>query len=206
MIQLGLGHFELAMAILMGCIFYLRPSELLSLKPEHVIPPLPRAGPGHHQWAIVLHEGIDEQSRPSKTGVFDECLLLDLPKHEFLGAGLKALLSSRHMCGRLFPFAPRDLAAALQESGQRLGMQPPPLPYQLRHSGPSVDFADGSRGLAAIKRRGRWRTDSSLRRYEKGAQLTRSLRRLAPAARDFVVRASRDLPAVLAGRLRPYLP
>jgi hypothetical protein len=206
MIQFAKGRFELGMAILIGTIFYLRPSELLNLKVRHIVAPLPEAGAGHRQWSLVLHEGEDELSKPSKTGVFDECLLLDLGKYSFLGDGLARLTSKRAGEERLIPCTARELAASLQEGGRLLGMSPPPMPYQLRHSGPSIDFSDGSRTLAGIKRRGRWRTDSSLRRYEKGAQLTRTLRRLSVAARDFVVRSSRVLPEVVAGRARASLP
>ena len=39
--------------------------------------------------------------------------------------------------------------------------------YRLRHGGASADFAMGHRDLLGIKRRGRWRNDDSLRRYEK---------------------------------------
>jgi hypothetical protein len=55
----------------------------------------------------------------------------------------------------------------------------------------------------AIKRRGRWRSDSSLRRYEKGAQITKQLRALPGSVQSFVVRAATSLPGVLGGRLRP---
>ena len=41
------------------------------------------------------------------------------------------------------------------------------VPYMLRHGGASHDALAGRRSIAAIKKRGRWRSDQSLRRYQK---------------------------------------
>ena len=43
--------------------------------------------------------------------------------------------------------------------------------YRLRHGGASHDRATSSRTLDAIKKRGRWACDASLRRYEKAVRL-----------------------------------
>ena len=67
----------------------------------------------------------------------------------------------------------------------------------------STDFATGDRNLAAIKRRGCWMADKSVRRYEKGSQHTRLLRDLPPRGRRFCVESARRLPAVVCGRLAP---
>jgi hypothetical protein len=205
MLQIAQGQWDVALAILIGTVFYLRPGELLGLRVRHAVPPLPEAGPRHRRWSLVLHEFAGEGSRPSKTGVFDECLILDLPKHQFLGAGLQRLTANREAQAALFQCTPAQLAAALKEGAARLGVPTPPLAYQLRHSGPSIDFADGTRTLAEIKRRGRWRADSSMRRYEKGSQLTRFLRGIPAGPRDFVVRACRSLPDVIQGRCQAFV-
>eukprot|EP00972_Heterocapsa_arctica_P038827 5721550-Heterocapsa_arctica.AAC.1 len=42
--------------------------------------------------------------------------------------------------------------------------------YQMRHGGASEDLLSHSRPQDDVKRRGRWSTDSSLRRYAKPAQ------------------------------------
>ena len=41
-------------------------------------------------------------------------------------------------------------------------------PYRLRHGGASRDFARKLRSLESIQQRGRWKSQSSLRRYQKG--------------------------------------
>jgi hypothetical protein len=50
--------------------------------------------------------------------------------------------------------------------------------YQLRRARPSHDSAAPCRALEEMRRRGRWRTWSSARRYEKGSRLTQALHRL----------------------------
>ncbi len=77
------------------------------------------------------------------------------------------------------------------------------LPYQLRHAGASKEFATGDRSLLAIRRRGGWLADRSVRRYEKGSQLTRLLRELPLAAGSFCVESAKALPAVLSRRVVP---
>jgi hypothetical protein len=199
MLQIHQGSFEVGMAIMIATVFYLRPGELLSLRVRHVVPPLREAGSGHSRWSLILHEHLGESSKPSKTGVFDECLILDLPKLQFLGEGLRRLISKQPGESPLFKVTQAGLGEALRAGAARMGLPTAPLAYQLRHSGPSIDFADGSRSLAEIKRRGRWRAESSMRRYEKGSQLTRFLHTLPVAGRAFAVAASRSLPSVIAG-------
>ena len=44
-------------------------------------------------------------------------------------------------------------------------------PYRLRHGGATTDFARKLRSLESIQQRGRWKSQSSLRRYQKGGRL-----------------------------------
>jgi hypothetical protein len=203
MLMLSEGLWVEAMGVLISVIFYLRPGELVRLQVRSLVPPLLLAGPGHRHWTLIMHEQEHEGSKASKTGVFDESLILDLDKYQFLAPALAKLVANRPPSAPLIDLPPGRLAHVLASIGSRLGMKPSPLLYQLRHSGPSIDFADQSRDLMAIKRRGRWKSDSSLRRYEKGAQITKQLRALPGSVQSFVVRAATSLPGVLGGRLRP---
>ena len=53
---------------------------------------------------------------------------------------------------------------------ERLGLNVlgPPTPYQMRHAGASWEFASKIRTLSEVQRRGRWRSPSSLLRYDGG--------------------------------------
>jgi hypothetical protein len=44
------------------------------------------------------------------------------------------------------------------------------VPYSFRHAGASHDLVTKERTTAEVKARGRWRSDSSLRRYGKPAK------------------------------------
>lgn len=50
--------------------------------------------------------------------------------------------------------------------------------HQLRHGGASHDFATRSRTLEEVRRRGRWRSWASVRRYEKEPRVAQMLHRL----------------------------
>jgi hypothetical protein len=203
MMLIGSNRWELGAALLIGTVFYLRPNELLGLRVRSLVAPLPEAGPAHCRWTLLLHEYVDEESLPSKTKEFDETLSLDLPRYQFLGGVFERLLHGRRPNAPLFDFSMKELAEAMRETGKRLGVSYPVLPYQLRHTGASTDFATGDRSLLAIRRRGRWRAERSVRRYEKGSQLTRLLRALPCAARTFCVESAKALPAVLSRRVVP---
>eukprot|EP00974_Lingulodinium_polyedra_P015541 1505344-Lingulodinium_polyedra.AAC.1 len=55
--------------------------------------------------------------------------------------------------------------------------------YQLRHGGPSHDRLHDLRTRGAVKDRGRWASDSSLRRYEAHARVQQVMQKLTPAQR-----------------------
>ena len=51
------------------------------------------------------------------------------------------------------------------------------VPYQARHSGASTDYNTKFRDLAAIKKRGGWKSDRSVQRYEKHARMAQAWER-----------------------------
>ena len=147
-----------------------------------------------------MHQFVDEDSGCSKTGHFDEGVLLDLPKHRCITYLLAQLSANRGGHEQLAPVQPAELAEFLRQFAVKLRLPFRPLPYQLRHTGPSTDSAEGLRTLQEIKRRGRWQADNSVKRYEKAAQLTRVLNSLTPAAQSFCLLSAKELPDVIYGR------
>ena len=77
-----------------------------------------------------------------------------------------------------------------------------PSLYKLRHGGPSHDIAAVLRSLATVKKRGRWGTDASVRRYEKGARLAEQMDKLTPEVRDRALTAWDQLDGLLWASLR----
>ena len=60
-----------------------------------------------------------------------------------------------------------------------------PHPYALRHGGASYDLLHARRRFEDVKARGRWFTDSSVRRYTKHARALKEAGRLSEEARSY---------------------
>eukprot|EP00959_Pyramimonas_sp_CCMP1952_P097948 2047047-Pyramimonas_sp.AAC.1 len=81
-----------------------------------------------------------------------------------------------------------------------------PQLYSLRHGGASFDAISQRRALSEIKKRGRWRTDGSVRRYEKAALALREATKLSPATISFARTAEEGLASFMQGLCPPALP
>ena len=93
------------------------------------------------------------------------------------GAVLGRLKTAAAADGPLVPLSHRAWAAAFERSGWRLKLEKlgPPVLYQLRHGGASHEALTGFRPISGIKHRGRWLSDTSVRRYEKGGRVNQVL-------------------------------
>lgn len=199
----ALRFWEEAMIVLLCFFTYFRPSEPFKLRAKDVIPPCLGAGPGHELWALTLHPL--EVGEPSKTSEYDESILLDHPSSHFLGPLLHTLGRQRRPDDLLFAttqvtYAARFRQACLELRLEVLGM---PTPYQLRHAGATCDFVAHRRTLLEIQRRGRWRSQLSVRRYEKGGRLNEQLAKLPPALRDHAVRCAASIVEVACSARSP---
>ena len=59
-------------------VLYLRPGELLTLRPQQLARPVKEIGAAGMHWAVIL--GDFEQGTPGKTCEFDESVVLDWPE------------------------------------------------------------------------------------------------------------------------------
>ena len=82
---------------------------------------------------------------------------------------------------------------------QWLGLQDI-VPYQTRHSGPSIDRSRGDRTAEEVRKRGRWKSHRSVQRYEKAAKLAKTWSLLPAAIRAVLVRCEADIADVVFGR------
>jgi integrase len=171
---------QLALALLVGFIMYLRPSQLCRIKVSDVVFPVARLRKGHQKLVVALHPF--EGGEPSKTKEFDETMMLDLNHHQFLVPLLQRMVLDRHLNPQdlLFQLTPSTLREWMQDMQVQCQLQQlgPLHPYRLRHGGASTDFWEGHRALADIQKRGRWRTTTSVRRYEKGGRIAQLLSKL----------------------------
>ena len=142
-----------------------------------------------------------EDGRASKTHEYDETLLVDSPLLPALGEALLKHARGRPRDEPLFQVTQsqvaRDLRAACERLRVPVAMEI--VMYKFRHGGASTDFALKHRSLAEVKLRGRWKSDASLRRYEKGGRLAEQLHRLGSRLRNHVMRCSECVNAVLSG-------
>ena len=123
-------------------------------------------------WGIVIDP--IEYNVPTKTGEFDDCVLLDSPGREDLAVVLKFLLkqckasSDRLFGGLTLATYNSDISQACGVLGlERLRL----TAHMLRHSGPSHDSYHKVRSLDAIQQRGRWKALSSMNRYRKPGRM-----------------------------------
>ena len=78
------------------------------------------------------------------------------------------VLAARPAEARLWPFTRKELEDKFREACVRLALQNlRPCLYSLRRGGASEDLLTRSRADQGVKRRGRWASDSSPKRYAR---------------------------------------
>ena len=191
------GEPRAALLLVLCFLTYCRPSEGLLLTWGQVLEPMADAPGVLGCVTIVLNP--QALGQPSKTGLFDTNVVLDLPSHLEFALCLVALKRGRSPAERVCPLSYPQLlrlmhhgAAALRSKALR------PTPHGLRHGGASHDRACGYRGLLEIQARGAWKAASSMMRYEKHSRIVQQLEALGPSVlRDLRSREAR-WPAVCA--------
>ena len=128
---------------------------------------------------------------------------------ETLGSQVRKLKAQRPPDQPVIGVAPSTLRSLLRTASGLLRL-PATIQsidvYALRHSGASADRLEKKRPLVEVKRRGRWRSDSSLRRYEKGGFAAVQLSKCSAALRTFARTCEQRLLEVLAGSSAPCAP
>ena len=200
----AMGFYPLGLFLLLGFALYPRPGELLGICPEQLVPPRPEAGNYAVHWSI--HLCPSEWLTPGKTGEFDETLLLDWPELRWV-TPLMQMLRARTPGVPVWPFDAVELRRqfALAASAAQIEHLKP-TPYGLRHGGASHDALTGRRPLSEIKKKGRWRSDQSVRRYEKAAVAMKQLSRLPHDTLKYAVAVESNLEALLLCQMPPLQP
>ena len=178
---------------------YMHPGASELLRVKQLVPPQPLAGQAYQAWGLLLNPAEDRT--PGKTGLLDEAILLD--SEPWLHPFLVALTSHRDPESFLWPARGAELVEEFQLACLSLGFShPKPCRYALRHGGASDDLLTRRRSHLAVKRRGGWATDASLKRYGKETPLLKEIGRIPPAVLAFGSLVCSNHPGVLA----PHLP
>ena len=193
------GKRVMGLKVLMDFDAYLRPGESLGLKVKDILKPVRGAGPQFRFYSIIIRD--QEDLVADKTGIFDNTVLFNTPGREFVGEMMWSHSRTRnHVTDNLFSFTAEDFRREFQLSGSRLGVQKL-HPYQLRHGGASDDMNAKIRDHAAIKQRGRWHTDQSVRRYAKIGKLQQMLNQLSQEALEYCQWSKSNMEKVARGSL-----
>ena len=157
------GQPAMGLFTLLAVSGYFRPAELMSLRQGDLMPPAKQV---MRCWTVILFP--EERGRASKTQIFDDSVALDDPKLKQFEPIWRAM-HCRGSTKPLWAFSYPEYTAVFAQCAQALGVRA--VPYQMRHSGPSIDLADEARSLAEAQRRGRWACSSSMARYARSARL-----------------------------------
>ena len=170
-------HVPAAIMLLIQFRTYLRPGVFDRLLVCQLIPPVPEAPHPYNVWGLTIYPA--DLLIPGKTGTWDDAVLLDTEL--WLAPFLMMLIAHRAPDILLWPISGPKLVTLFFEAVENLGMAAlNPVRYSLRHGGASDDIISHRRTLLAVKRRGQWRTDQSLRRYAKETKVTTELHKLPP--------------------------
>ena len=180
---------------LMMCLNgYFRPGELMDVRAEDMIAPM--AG-GLPHWSVLLFP--EERRRSSKVGEFNDTVVLDSARLKFLDAHIKSQVD-KVKSGKLWRFSYPQFVKEFQRSLRELRLEKFRIvPYQLRHSGPSIDLARGTRSLLEAQKRGRWGNVKSMSRYERHGRLNQDWGRLTASQRNLFSRCEEQLEAAFRG-------
>ena len=130
-------------------------------------------------------------------GLSDETIVLDGVTLPWMGQVLaKHKMSAKGLL--LFDTEYRHFKADWDLTLQNIGLPSShAVPHQLRHSGPSVDMLKRCRTLMEIKARGKWQTDSSVKRYEGHARLNQEFQRLPKKVQNLALAAPKQLETLV---------
>ncbi|CAK0815512.1 unnamed protein product, partial [Prorocentrum cordatum] len=125
-------------------------------------------------WAALARRlGATQGLLMSKTGLADVCIALD-SKRARCSTPLWPLPAKDDPDDLVFTFEYLACVRAFQSIVKELGIEDRIIPYQARHSGPSIDASRRWRTADEVQRRGQWKQARSPIRYEKGARLGES--------------------------------
>jgi len=159
---------------------YFRPSEILSVVPQHVFSV--SGSPCLVAVTLSPQGAVDPATNyPARTKAkeWDDTVVLGDAASQRAGRAwvaslVKLLAAKRRVRARLLPLSLPRLEQAMAASCSRLRLTQLRLtPHTARHGGPSADYLASLRTLVQIQKRGRMNAFSTVKRYEKSAKVLR---------------------------------
>eukprot|EP00438_Fugacium_kawagutii_P005727 Skav230031 [mRNA] locus=scaffold261:317606:318451:- [translate_table: standard] len=197
----GLRYY--AAAVMLSFDTYIRPGKICDLRRHNVVAPPKGVSRRYHHWTLLLHP--QELGEPSKTGQFNDSLVVGLKDREWVGTLLGRLYSlhTGQTDGAIFPFSLNSFEKEFRASVVALKLQKLRIsPHCLRHGGASHDYLSQVLSLQDIQQRGCWGAFESVRRYAKHGRLSKQLSLLSPQQQQAAKQATLELPSLLLKRFR----
>ena len=188
------GALPMAVFLLTMVSGYFRPSHLLTLTRGNIIAPAPGLC---RWWSLLLFP--DDKPLRSKTGLADVGVMLDSPWFQ-CAVPIFRELARGDPSERVWEFSYPQFLKMFKLAIDDLKIDQHIVPYQARHSGPSIDVARHYRPLDEIQKRGQWKHAKSMQRYEKAARLGQSWSLLPRGLRDTLTGCEHRLGDILLGR------
>ena len=168
------GHGEMALAMMVMFVCYLRPSELMGIRFCDVVC---RKG----RWLVNLAPG--DLGQVTKTGQQDETVFVENKIFTSLGEALMAhikdlgrtLASAAKDQASFWTFSSSQLRETTSRCAEALGLPEGFCLYMARHGGVTCDILQAFREWLESKIRGRWHSDTTLKRYCKQGLVARYL-------------------------------
>ena len=142
-----LGHTLLSIMVLLSVECYLRPPEALSLTGQSLLPPVTSAVPN---WVVLSFP--QENRQRSKVGAADDTVAIDSRRVNWMQR-VFLVLANQPKSQPLFQTEYQSFLEVFRRTTNNIGIEA--VPYQMRHSGPSLDHAQGTRDITSCQKRGR---------------------------------------------------
>ena len=179
-----LGHPLLSIMVPLSVECYLRPSEALSLAGRSLLPPAAISVP--HLVVLLFPQ---ENRQRSKVGAADDTVAIDSGRINWRRRVFPVL--ANHGSSRpLFQTDYQSFLEVSRKAANNIDIEA--VPYQVRHSGLSLDLAQGVSDITSCQKRGRWATMTSLKRHEKHGRLNDTWRLFWPATQAYCLTCEHD--------------
>lgn len=203
MVLIGQKEKKMAVWILFTFCCYLRPSECLGLQGPDLVAPVRSATVPKGVWTLTL--GPLERGKPTKVGIYDDSVSVGLePYRQLLGPELQKLNDAATHGENVWGFTYEEIRDSFLEAVVLLRIRHLVYClYQLRRGGVSADLLRKRREFGEAKKRGRWSTDASVKRYERHAKIQQIISSLPKNVRGSCELSYARMPDVLSGRAAP---
>ncbi len=191
------GHLQMAIFNLIQVSSYHRPSALMNLKKLGLV--RPTSGITKH-WAVVT--SLNETSDISKTGTKDDSIMLDSEWLAFLSPLLEELARGDKL-ENVWSFNYPQYLSIFHQCCLELKVEA--VPYQARHSGPSIDRAANLRTQEEVRKRGGWLARQSVARYEKAGRLAATWQKMPSAVQLTCRAAEKYIAEIILGQPYPNI-